>query len=224
MGQQEALTEAVEEYLEAIHGLTAAGETSSVTGLAARLGVRPASVTGMLKRLASLGLVTHQRYGRIGLTREGERRAHEVIRRHRLAERMLTDLLYMPLDQVHDEACRLEHAVSPELEARIARRLGEPELCPHGHPIEADAAAETMALTEAPHRQPLTVVRLGDEQAEVVRYLAGRGLLPGARVTVTDREPLEGALVVEVKGETHTLGPRLAAGVRVVREAEKGEG
>jgi DtxR family Mn-dependent transcriptional regulator len=171
----------------------------------------------MLRRLTGLGLITYRRYRDIALTEAGERSAHAVIRRHRLAERLLTDMLGVPLDQAHDEACRLEHAVSPALEGRMAEALGGPSACPHGHPIDAAAADHSIGLTEAPLNRQLAIARLDDESPEVVRYLAGLGLLPGARLTVKLREPRDGAVVVEVAGVIRTLGPELAAGVRVTR-------
>lgn len=217
MSEQRLLSDAVEEYLEAIHRFSQTPAGVSTTGLAQELGIKPASVTGMLKRLAELGLIRYRRYGEIALTAEGERRAHEVIRRHRLTERLLTDVLEVPLDQAHEEACRLEHAVSAELGSRIAKVLGAPTACPHGHPIDAGAEDETVALIDAPRGRALTIVRLEDERPEVVRYLAEQGLLPGAQVRVKVREPLEGALVLEVSGGAVTLGPRLAEGIRVAR-------
>ena len=146
------LSESVEEYLEAIHRLSATPEGVSTTDLARQLDVTPASVTGMRRRLFDLGLITYQRYRDIALTPSGGRRAHEVIRRHRLAERLLTDVLGVPLAEAHDEACRLEHAVSPALEVRMAEALGEPKVCPHGHPLDPAAADRTMSLAEAAER------------------------------------------------------------------------
>lgn len=185
--------------------------------LARHLGVTPASVTGMLRRLAELGLVTYRRYHHIALTEEGERRAHDVIRRHRLAERLLTDLLSVPLEEAHAEACLLEHAVSPALVPRLVSALGSPESCPHGHPVDAGRPDDTIPLTEAPTGRPVTVARLGDESREVVRYLAERRLLPGAVVTVTEREPRGAAISLEVEGVRHTLSHSLAASIRVQR-------
>lgn len=217
MPQHQAVTGAVEEYLEAIHRLASTGEGTSTTGLAEHLSVRPASVTGMLKRLADLGLVTYQPYGSIGLTPEGDRRARAVIRRHRLAERLLSDLLGVPLDRVHEEACRLEHALSPDLETRIAQKLGEPLACPHGHPINTRASDRTVCLLDAPRGRPVVIARLEDESPEVVRYLANQELLPGATVTVTGREPRDGGMILEAAGERHTIGVGLAASIRVSR-------
>jgi len=215
MAERQALTQAVEEYLEAIQRFSGEGEGPSTTRLAAHLKVRPPSVTGMVKRLAELGLVTYRRYGRVNLTAAGQRGAKAIVRRHRLAERLLTDVLELPLDRVHDEACRLEHALSPEVEDLIARKLGDPESCPHGHPIKAGSEERTVTLAEAPQGRLLRIVRIEDESPEVVRYLAQRKLLPEAIVTVREREPVGGGVVLDVDGETQTLGRELAATIRV---------
>jgi DtxR family Mn-dependent transcriptional regulator len=170
----------------------------------------------MLRRLAEQGLVTYERYGRIALTPEGRRQAQSVIRRHRLAERLLTDVLGVPIDQVHDEACRLEHAVSPDVEDRIAQTLGDPKACPHGNPIDLQSGGAASRLSEAQQGEALAVVGLSDESPEVVRYLSEHGLLPPARVMVTGSEPRGGGLVVTVDGVEKTLSRELAATIRVL--------
>ena len=210
-----ALSQTVEEYVEAIHRLGRTPGGVSTTRLARHLGVTPASVTGMLKRLSDLKLITYRRYRAIALTPAGERRAHEVIRRHRLAERLLTDVLGVPLEEAHDEACRLEHAVSPALEERIAETLGEPDVCPHGNPMDVAADDRTFGLVDAPLNRTLRIVRLEDETREVVRHLADQKLLPGARLRVEFREPLDGALVLDVEGSPQVLGPQMASTIRV---------
>ncbi len=209
------MTGAVEEYLEAIWRLSEKRNALSTTGLAGHLKVKPASVTGMLKRLAGQGLITYRRYGRIDLTAEGQRRARSVVRRHRLAERLLTDVLGVPLDQVHDEACRLEHALSPAVESRIADRLGV-DACPHGNPIST-AADRSTSLLDAPLGRALVVVRLEEESPEVIRYLSELGLLPGSVVTIVRREPLGGAVDLELNGARKTIGRELADTIRVTR-------
>jgi len=217
-----ALSSSIEEYLQAIHRLSQRPEGVSTTGLARELGVKPASVTGMLRKLADMRLITYRRYRNIRLTPSGDRRANGLLRRHRLTERLLTDMLQVPLDEAHKEACRLEHALSPELESRIAQRLGAPEACPHGHPLDVDADDETISLTQAPPNRALVIVRLEDESPEVVRYLSERGMLPGARLEVKLREPLDGALFLNLGGKTDALGSRLAATLRV-RLARSGD-
>jgi len=208
---------AVEEYLEAIHRFGATAEGGSTTRLAEHLGVAPASVTGMLRRLRETGLITYRKYGEFALTAEGEARAHNLIRRHRLAERLLTDVLKVPLEEAHDEACRLEHALSPQLEARLATALGSPESCPHGHPIDAAAEDHTLPLADLPANRRAVIARLEDETPARVRYLSERGLVPGARVVVRKRDSLGEVLVVEVNGQTHSLALALARTLRIRR-------
>jgi DtxR family Mn-dependent transcriptional regulator len=210
----------VEEYLEAIHKFGRDADGVSTTRLAEHLEVTPASVTGMLRRLTKAGLISYQRYRAISLTAEGDRRAHELIKRHRLAERLLTDVLKMPLEAAHEEACRLEHALSPGVAAHLEKALGSPDACPHGSPLDADAADHTLPLSEAPTGQPLTISRLEDETPEVVRYLSQRKLLPGAQVTIRRRESLGGVLVAEVEGKRHHLSAALAESVRVENRKE----
>jgi DtxR family Mn-dependent transcriptional regulator len=219
MSQSRQLTQAVEEYLEAIHRFSES-DGPTTTRLAKQLRVAPASVTGMLRRLAEQGLIRYQRYGRIALTPEGRRRARSVIRRHRLAERLLTDVLDVPLERVHDEACRLEHALSPEVEDRIAQTLGDPEVCPHGNPIDVQSRGKARRLTEAAQGRDVTIIGLANESPEVVRYLTEHGLMPPARVTVTGSEPVGGGVIVTVDGVNKTLSRELADTIRVLPDDE----
>ena len=132
---EEPLTEAIQHYLREIYKLGAAGGAVSVTALAKAQGVSPASASAMVKKLDALGLLSHEPYRGIALTPDGERVALEVIRHHRLLELYLAETLGVDVDDVHDEADRLEHALSEELEARIDRALGYPTHDPHGDPI-----------------------------------------------------------------------------------------
>jgi DtxR family transcriptional regulator, Mn-dependent transcriptional regulator len=130
-----ALTDAIQDYLKEIYKLSADGEAASVSALARSLSVSPASASAMVKKLAALELAEHQPYGGVGLTPSGEQVALEVIRHHRLLELYLAETLGVHIDDVHDEADRLEHVISEELEARIDRALGFPTHDPHGDPI-----------------------------------------------------------------------------------------
>ncbi len=221
MPERRRASDAVEEYLEAIHRFGSSAEGISTTRLAEHLQVRPASVTGMLRRLREAGLITYRRYGEIALTPAGEERAHDLIRRHRLAERLLTDLLKLPLERAHQEACRLEHALSPEVEAHLAAALGSPDSCPHGHPIDAAADDHTFALADAPEWRLLTLVRLEDESPEVVSYLAARGLLPGATLLLRTHDTVAEIVTVDVGGQTYPLSTSLARRLRVQRAPEQ---
>jgi DtxR family Mn-dependent transcriptional regulator len=135
MSQEELLTEAIQHYLREIYKLGEGGELVAVTALAKAQGVSAASASAMVKKLAALGLADHARYRGVALTPAGERVALEVIRHHRLLELYLAETLGVHVDDVHDEADRLEHAISEELEARIDKALGFPTHDPHGDPI-----------------------------------------------------------------------------------------
>ena len=213
-------SEAVQDYAKAIYGLQrrAAGPVST-SALAERLGVAPPSVTAMLKRLQEMHLVRYERYRGVVLTAAGERVALEVIRHHRLIESFLAESLGMPWDRVHDEAEVLEHYISEELERRIAEKLGNPSLDPHGDPIPTAEFTvtdqDTLALSELEPGRPATVTRVSDSDAEMLRYLADRGIRPGARLTVTEVQPFGGPVLVDVAGAGHALGPELTRCVRV---------
>ncbi len=213
-------TEAVEDYAKAIYGVERHVEGPVTTStLAERLGVAPSSVTAMLKRLDELGLVRYEPYHGVTLTRDGERVALEVIRHHRLIEAFLADALEMPWDRIHDEAEVLEHYISEDLERRIADKLGNPSLDPHGDPIPtpelAIAADRTTALDRLATGESATFARVSDSDPEMLRYLADRGIRPGVRLRVTDVQPFGGPVFVEVAGSEHALGGELAEKMRV---------
>ena len=217
-------TEAVEDYAKAIYGLQRQEDGPvGTSALAERLGVAPSSVTAMLKRLDELRLVRYEPYHGVTLTAAGERVALEVIRHHRLLEAFLTDALEMPWDRVHDEAEVLEHYISEDLERRIAEKLGNPSLDPHGDPIPTPELAMAADRTTALHRlaagELATFSRVSDSDPEMLRYLAERGIRPGARLRVTDVQPFGGPVFVEVDGREHALGGGLAQKMRVERVA-----
>jgi DtxR family Mn-dependent transcriptional regulator len=201
---------AAEDYLKGIWYLeTEARPTSppgpatvSTKAIAERMGVSAASATNMLKRLDSMGLVGHVPYRGGGLTEAGRKVALEVIRHHRLLETYLSEALGVPWDEVHDEAEVLEHVLSEGLEDRIAGLLGDPAVDPHGHPIPAKdgsmPSASGKRLWDAAPGQRLVVDRVSDEDPEVLRYLDGIGLRPGAVVEVVRRGPAHGPLFVLV--------------------------
>jgi DtxR family transcriptional regulator, Mn-dependent transcriptional regulator len=213
------LSEATQDYLKAIWKLGRDDGRATTSALADELGVSPASATGMLKRLASLGLVEHERYHGATLTRAGERVALEVVRHHRLLELYLMEALGLGWDEVHAEADRLEHHLSEEVEARIDAALGFPKRDPHGDPIPS---AE-LELTTDPART-LAELMLGDEAVilcvpdsdpALLRYLAELGLFPERLVTIVERAPFGGPLTVEVAGARHAIAIELAERIAV---------
>jgi DtxR family Mn-dependent transcriptional regulator len=217
-------TEAIEDYAKAIHAL-AAREPGPVgtTALAERLAVSPGTVTAMCKRMAELGLVSYEPYRGVELTEPGERMALEVIRHHRLLESFLAEALGMPWDQVHDEAEVLEHYISEELEERIAMALGDPERDPHGDPIPDRDLTITDPIPGAPllELEPGsrgTFTRVSDGRPEMLRFLDGAGVRPGAILEVLRREPFGGAVVVVSEAGETAIGPDLAARMLVAEE------
>jgi DtxR family Mn-dependent transcriptional regulator len=215
--------EGAENYAKALYELQAREpEGVGTTAVAQRLGVTPASASGMLRRLADEGLVEYTPYQGARLTPEGERVALEVIRHHRLLELFLAEVLGMPWDRVHGEAEVLEHHISEELEELIAAKLGEPALDPHGDPIpDRDleiCADDSIPLTDLDPGEDGTFTRVSDSDASMLRYLSERAIQPGARLVVKGKEPFGGPVMVEIDGRTHPLGPELAASMRVRRK------
>ena len=210
---------AVEDYAKAIYVLQDGDEAVSVTALAQRLNVTPASASGMVRKLSELGLVAHERYRGVRLTASGTRLALEMIRHHRLLELYLSESLGVPWDRVHQEAEVLEHVLSEELEALIAAKLGNPTHDPHGDPIpSADLQLieeRTQCLSSLEPGAEATVVRISDAEPEMLRYLAEREIVPGTRLKVIDKQPFGGPLFVEIAGGTHALGGQLATSMRV---------
>lgn len=213
------LTDAIQDYLKEIYKLEAAGRRPTTSALARQLCVSPPSVTAMLKKLATLGLVEHKRYRGARLTRKGERVALEVIRHHRLIEQYLSQTLGLPIDALHAEADRLEHALSEELEAHIDRSLGFPTRDPHGDPIPGpDLKIDRVAVTPLSTLEAgakATVERIPDGDGELLRYLSKLKLTPGSRLEVRDSAPFDGPLTVRVGGAEHAISRELASQISV---------
>jgi DtxR family Mn-dependent transcriptional regulator len=204
-------TQSVEEYLEAIFKLQRGQDSVTVTRLAAELGVAPPSVSEMLRRLRADGLVAEPAEGMgITLTADGETEGAILVRRHRLSERFLVDYLDMPWDAVHEEACKLEHVLSPEVEARLAEQLGNPRTCPHGHTIPGEDGTlpddDLRPLSGLEPGDEAVIGCIAEEKSDLLRYLASLGLLPDTRVAVESVAPFNGPLLVRVGGSQYALG------------------
>jgi DtxR family Mn-dependent transcriptional regulator len=216
----ETLTAPIQDYLKAIYELSARHGSASTTALAERMGVAPASVTGMIQRLAAAlpPLVAYRKYQGVTLTPDGELAALKVIRSHRLLETYLVQVLGYGWDAVHEEACRLEHVISPDFEARIAAALGDPQRDPHGELIPT--AQLTMPGDEAQSladvRPPAqALVRRVAADAEFLRYLETLGLVPGARLEVREYSPFDQNLHLRVNGNDVVLGPAVTGKIYV---------
>jgi len=211
---------AVEDYVKAIYSLEQRGaESVATTDLAQRLGVTPPAASAMAKRLAARGLVRHEPYRGVELTDEGRCLALEMMRHHRLIETFLAEELGMPWDRVHAEADVLEHVISEDLEERIARKLGDPLRDPHGDPIPtADlriAEDDLRSLAELEAGERGVFVRVSDSDPEMLRYLAERGIAPGDRLEVVERQPFGGPHLTRIGAEVHPLGGGLAEAMRI---------
>lgn len=215
-----AQSAAVEDYAKAIYSLTGWGrETASTNDLADRLGVTAGSVSAMIKRLDEEGLVERVPYRGVRLTAEGTRIALAVLRRHRLLELFLAEVLEVPWEDVHDEAEVLEHALSEKLAELIADKLGDPEFDPHGDPIPsregAIAEGETISLAELEPGEHGTFVRISDSDPAMLRWLSEQGIAVGDDLTMIERQPFDGPCTVRIGEREHVLGLTLARSMRV---------
>lgn len=219
----EMLSEAIQDYLKAIYELSPEGRPTTTNQIADRLEVAPASVTGMLKRLAMMDppLVAYQKHRGVQLTDEGKRVSLQVIRKHRLIELFLVKILGYSWDEVHEEAERLEHAVSPRFGERLARLLGEPDFDPHGDPIpDRDLQLpemQTISLSDVLPGQRVRIRRVSTSNPALLRYLADLGIQPGADVTLITQVPFDRTVHVQVEDEPmeRVLGPEISVLLQV---------
>ncbi|MCK8114142.1 metal-dependent transcriptional regulator [Anaerosoma tenue] len=203
----------LEEYLETIYKLAERGPVRPGQ-IAEFMGVSAPTVTATLGRLQTRDLISRTDDGAVELTASGRRGALDIIRRHRLAERFLVDVLGLSWDEVHDEACELEHALSPKVQDALERFMDNPDVCPHGHPIpSADGAIRAQTggpLCDTGSGEEVRIVRIEDEDGELLSYLSSLGMFPGTDVRVCDVAPFRGPLMVEVGDARYALGREVA--------------
>lgn len=214
------ITPAVEEYLEAIYKMSLDEGPVIAARLAERMKVSPPTVADMLRRLSENGYARSSRREGVTLTKKGRETAESLVRRHRLWERFLTDVLGLEWDEVHEEACRLEHAMSPQVEEKLARILGNPDTCPHGYPIPGAKAAEKRGKEARPLSrlgvgEKGVIERVPEEEPKLLQYLATLGLLPQAAVSVLEIAPFKGPMLVDVAGAQYSLGQEVASKIMV---------
>ena len=215
----DSLTGPVEDYLKAIYALGRGTGAVATNDIAQRLLIAPASVSGMVRRLADQGLLSYERYRGVKLTERGRRAALRTLRRHRIIESYLSKALSYPWDRVHSEAERLEHAASDELVDRMASAIGEPNVDPHGAPIPSREGlvdeTEYFPLAELGAGLGVRVVRVSDEDPEMLRYLAEIGIIPGVELLIVSKAPFSGPITLRIGAALQSIGPSLAAQVLV---------
>ena len=218
---EQLLSVSIQDYLKNIYELTENGKSATTNALAKRLNVSAPSVTGMLQKLASAtpALVEYHKHQGVTLTQDGKNAALEVIRHHRLLEAWLVQTLGYSWDEVHEEAERLEHAISEDFETRIAAAMGHPLRGPHGELIPtADLKMPldaSTALSSLRPNQKAKILRVKADGPELLRYLEKRGLVPGAEVNVKEYSPFDQNLTLQVGRRSTVLGPNVASKIYV---------
>jgi DtxR family Mn-dependent transcriptional regulator len=221
MSVSEEISAVIEEYLECIFKLQEKSGVARTNDIVKSLRVVPGTVTNTVEWLEKEGLVTHKPYKGVKLTEKGRKIALQVIRRHRLSERLLTDILHMEWDKVHDAACRLEHDITDEIMKPLEKTLGHPKTCPHGNPIPTKCGGiieeESQPLTALNEQEQGTIVKITEEKADLLRYLDTMGLIPGASFEVVGKAPFNGPITIKVGRTNHALSREVASIIKVKR-------
>lgn len=219
---KEPVTETIEEYLETIYTMAWEGQKVIGARLAHQLKVSPATITATIKRMVRDSLVVVNERKEVVLTPKGHELGKTLVRRHRLWERWLTDVLGLEWSRAHLEACRLEHHLSPEVEERLAASLDNPKTCPHGNPIPGgeepvreEGAKPLDQVAEGEQLRLLRITEEAESDLELMRYLERKGFLPGAVLTVTEISPLSGPITVSIGERSVSVGREVAAHVWV---------
>lgn len=219
--ERKTISNESEEYLEAIYRLEERDGVAKTTQLANQLKVMPGSVTNTIENLEKRQMVSHEPYKGVKLTKKGRELALKVIRRHRLAERLLTDFLHMDWSKVHDEACKLEHNLSETIMKPLEKALGNPQTCPHGNPIPSKSGKvdETRSdlLTNLNPGEGGIIAKITEERPDLLHYLITLGLVPGALVKIEEKAPFNGPIIVKAMGASYALGRSVASVIWVKR-------
>jgi len=215
------LTSTTEEYLETIYRLEHKEGAARTGEIASDLGVALGTVTNTIEHMEGEGLVSHVPYRGVRLTSRGLKGALNVIRRHRLSERLLTDLIGIGWADVHAHACRLEHGLTDEIIKPLEKALKHPKTCPHGNPIPAKDGGiieeKSEPLTGINEREGGTVVKVTEEKADLLRYLDTMGLVPGASIYVIEKAPFDGPITIKVGEAKRALSRSMASVILVKR-------
>jgi DtxR family Mn-dependent transcriptional regulator len=213
--EKNSISEESEEYLEAIYRLEQRDGSAKTMQLASQLKVMPGSITNTVEHLEKHRLVTHEPYKGVKLTEKGRKLALKIIRRHRLAERLLTDVLHLDWSNVHDEACKLEHNLSETIVKPLEKALGNPQTCPHGNPIPSELGkmneAKSELLISLNPGEGGVISKITEEKHDLLQYLATLGLVPGASVKIEEKAPFNGPIIVKAMGASYALGRNVAS-------------
>jgi len=219
----EEVTDTVEEYLEGIYRLEERNGVARTSDIVEMLHVAPGTITNTVERLEREGLVIHEPYKGVKLTEKGRKIALHVIRRHRLSERLLTDILHLDWSIVHNAACRLEHSITSEILKQLEKTLGHPKTCPHGNPIPTECGGileeESQPLTEFDEKMQGEVMKITEEKQELLQYLGSLGLVPGAQIEVLEKAPFEGSITIKVGHTRNVLSRKAASSIHVKKTA-----
>lgn len=216
------VTEVVEEYLEGIYRLQEKSGVARTSDIVKVLQVVPGTVTNTVERLEKEGMLRHEPYRGVKLTDKGRKIALDVIRRHRLSERLLTDFMHVDWDKAHDAACKLEHGITNDVIKKLEKALGHPKTCPHGNPIPTACGGiveeKSEPLSTFRSKESGVVAKIEEETPEVLKYIADLGLLPGASIEIVEKAPFDGPVTVKVGGANQALSLSMASNIWVKRK------
>lgn len=217
----EEVTAVIEEYLEAIYKLQEKSETARTSDIVRMLEVTPGTITNTVERLEKEGYVTHEPYKGVKLTDKGLKIALQVVRRHRLSERLLTDILHVEWDKVHEAACKLEHGITEEIIKPLEKALRHPKTCPHGNPIPTKCGGiieeTSLSLTELNEREQGTIVKITEEKSDLLHYLDTLGLVPGTSIEILEKAPFDGPITLKIGATSRALSRAMTSIIQVKR-------
>ena len=217
----EEVTATIEEYLECIYKLQEKSGVARTSDIVKSLGVTPGTVTNTVEWLEKEDLVTHKPYKGVKLTQKGQKIALQVIRKHRLSERLLVDILHMERDKVHDAACKLEHSITDEMIKPLEKALHHPKTCPHGNPIPTEDGKiieeTSRSLLYLAVGEQSTIVKITEESSDLLHYLDKLGLAPKASVEILEKAPFDGPITVKVGSTNHAISRAIASIIQIKR-------